>query len=298
VRVLTLLAVGAFLVAGAFLALRRADARSAREAEARERALRQARDQQAATAEILGVIAASPPDLQRVLDAIARNAARVCDGLHAVVFRFDGAEIRLTAHHGVSSARLKALEQRYPRGPDDETPTARAIRAAAVVHFPDIPSDPDVPTWRREVRFDGALIDLVAHYGMSAESLEEYRRIYPLSPAANTTVVRSIRDGVIVHTPDLLEDPSEPVRRLAEIGRYRTVIVVPMSRSGRAVGAIGVARSDPSGGPRPFTASPSSPRSGAARATSSTSASASPGATRRSARSASRGGGTTLRSGR
>ena len=92
--------------AGAFLALRRADAREARETEAQERSLRRARDQQAATAEILGAIAASPPDLQRVLDTIARNAARVCDGLFAVVFRFDGTLIRFAAHHGLSSARV------------------------------------------------------------------------------------------------------------------------------------------------------------------------------------------------
>ena len=86
-RVAVLLAFGLALAAGVVLLLRAADARRPREAAAPELALRQARDQQAATAEILGAMAASPPDLQRVLDTIARNAARVCDGLYAVVFR-------------------------------------------------------------------------------------------------------------------------------------------------------------------------------------------------------------------
>jgi two-component system, NtrC family, sensor kinase len=153
-RALLLVAFGLVLAVGAALALHRVDARSSREAEARERSLRQARDQQAATAEILAAIAASPPDLQRVLDTIARNAARVCDGLYAVVFRVDGTQIRLAAHHDLSPARLAALGQRYPRrldDEDDEGPMTRAIRDASMVHHPDLLSDPGVPAWLREV---------------------------------------------------------------------------------------------------------------------------------------------------
>ncbi|HEX2502258.1 MAG TPA: GAF domain-containing protein, partial [Methylomirabilota bacterium] len=150
-RALLLVAFGLALAVSAALALRHVDARPSREAEARERSLRQARDQQAATAEILGAMAASPPDLQGVLDTIARNAARICAGPDGSVFRFDGTQIRLAAHHGLSPGRLETFRQRYPRSLDDEaTPTASAIRNASVVHHPDLTSDPDVPTWVRE----------------------------------------------------------------------------------------------------------------------------------------------------
>src|SRR5262249_640239 len=66
-RILVLVALGAAVAAGAVLVLGRAEARGTREGTARDRLLRQARDQQAATAEILATMAASPPDLQRVL---------------------------------------------------------------------------------------------------------------------------------------------------------------------------------------------------------------------------------------
>jgi GAF domain-containing protein len=102
-------------------------------------------------------------------------------------------------------------------------------------------------------RVDGALIHLVAHHGLSAESLEAFRRVYPVPLTADTLAARAIREGTVIHRPDLLSDPSESVRRLAQVGRYRSGIVVPMLRSGNAVGVISVARNGPDGGPRPYT---------------------------------------------
>jgi hypothetical protein len=60
----------------------------------------EAREQQAATAEILAAISNSPTDPSRVFTEIAARAARLCDAYEAVIFQVDGALLRLVAHEG------------------------------------------------------------------------------------------------------------------------------------------------------------------------------------------------------
>src|SRR5262245_29133706 len=62
--------------------------------------LAKAREQQAATADILRVISSSPTDLQRVFADIATSAARLCDAYDATILQVDGDLLRLVAHHG------------------------------------------------------------------------------------------------------------------------------------------------------------------------------------------------------
>src|SRR5262249_38233092 len=57
-------------------------------------------DQQRATSEILRTIAHTQRDMQPVLDALTASATRLCDAVDAYIFRVDGQELRLVAHHG------------------------------------------------------------------------------------------------------------------------------------------------------------------------------------------------------
>ncbi|TME34428.1 MAG: GAF domain-containing protein [Chloroflexi bacterium] len=57
-------------------------------------------ERQTATSEILRVIAASPTEIQPVLDAIAESAARVCGASDAHVYRVEGQVLKQWAHFG------------------------------------------------------------------------------------------------------------------------------------------------------------------------------------------------------
>jgi two-component system, NtrC family, sensor kinase len=62
--------------------------------------LKESLEQQTATSHILGVIAGSPTDLQPVMDAIAENAARLCEANDALIHRIDGDFLKRVANYG------------------------------------------------------------------------------------------------------------------------------------------------------------------------------------------------------
>ena len=78
-----------------------ADQDRGRTVEELERDLAEAREQQAATAEILKVISNSPMNLERVFAGIASSAARICHAYDVVIRRVDGDSLILVAHHGM-----------------------------------------------------------------------------------------------------------------------------------------------------------------------------------------------------
>ena len=62
--------------------------------------LKESLEQQTATSEILGVIASSPTDVQPVFDAVAENAARLCDASDALVYHVDGDVFKWSHSYG------------------------------------------------------------------------------------------------------------------------------------------------------------------------------------------------------
>ena len=59
--------------------------------------LKESLEQQTATSEIFGVIASSPTDIQPVLDAVATNAARLCDATDAQIRLVEGDDNALSS---------------------------------------------------------------------------------------------------------------------------------------------------------------------------------------------------------
>ena len=119
------------------------------EAQAQNRGLTESLEQQTATSEILRVISSSPTDVQPVFDTIVQNVVRLCEGLHAAVFRFDGDLVHLAAHHNIAPTALPEFERVYPLPPSRESLSARAILDRSVVHVPDVERDAEAASSRR-----------------------------------------------------------------------------------------------------------------------------------------------------
>jgi transcriptional regulator with GAF, ATPase, and Fis domain len=128
------------------------EARTRELAEARGR-LSEALERQAATSEILRVISSSPTELQRVLDAVGENAARLCDANNAVIFRLEGDLLRQVASYGglpTTSHPAEGLPVNRGRV------TGRAVFERRTIHVHDlVAEEDDFPEGSRDARRDG-----------------------------------------------------------------------------------------------------------------------------------------------
>ena len=117
------------------------NARLLTELQAKNADLTEALEQQTATSEILRVISSSPTDAQPVFDIIGERAERLCDADISVVSQVDGELIHLVSLHGVTAEGVEAVRRVFPMRRSNETVTARAVRAGAVVHVADVLGD-------------------------------------------------------------------------------------------------------------------------------------------------------------
>jgi signal transduction histidine kinase len=154
-----------------------------------QRELSEAREQQAATAEVLRVISSSPGELEPVFQALLENAVRLCEANFGSLYLYDGEMYRIGALHNTPAAyaELRRREPMFRAGP--ATSYGRVAATKQVIHIADI----------------------------SAE--QAYTDRDPLRVA-----------GV-------------------ELLGARTLLVVPMLKEGRLIGAIGIYRLEV----RPFT---------------------------------------------
>jgi signal transduction histidine kinase len=96
---------------------------------------KEALEQQTATAEVLGVIASSPTDLQPVLNTVAERAARLCGANDATIFQVEDEALRPVARWG-SVPTVMAFGMRYPMS--RAMVSARAIIDSEIIHIEDV----------------------------------------------------------------------------------------------------------------------------------------------------------------
>jgi GAF domain-containing protein len=80
--------------------------------EARTRELSEAREQQAATAEVLRIISSSPGKLEPVFETILANATRLCAAKFGSLYLREGQAFRLFAQHNAPAAYAASVEER------------------------------------------------------------------------------------------------------------------------------------------------------------------------------------------
>src|SRR5262249_28484169 len=98
-------------------------------------------------------------------------------------------------------------------------------------------------------RRDGDLFRAAAYYGYSAE-FRAFHETHPIAPGRGTTVGRTALECQTIHIPDLLADPEYTFLEAQKLGQVRANLGVPLLRGGKPIGALSLARSEPT----PFTA--------------------------------------------
>jgi GAF domain-containing protein/DNA-binding response OmpR family regulator/anti-sigma regulatory factor (Ser/Thr protein kinase) len=119
---------------------RRSTAELEEQLELRTRELAQAREQQAATAEVLRVIASSPGELTPVFEAILANAMRICEARFGHLVLYDGEGFHGAYLHDVPPA-YRELWERGPVRPGPKTGLRRLADTKQVFHVADIAAD-------------------------------------------------------------------------------------------------------------------------------------------------------------
>ena len=181
----------------------------------RTRELRQAREQQSATAEILRIISRSTTDVQPVFEAIVRNFVSLCGSTFGAIYTFDGELLHFAGAHGFSPEQLDGLKAKYPVHVDDRSVlSSRAIRAKAPVHVQDTMSDPHydrqhaaltasrrmlaMPMLREGVPL-GAIVAAWAEAGATPKQHEELLSVFAdqaVIAIENTRLLKELRDSL------------------------------------------------------------------------------------------------------
>ena len=152
------------------------------------RELKEARQQQSATADVLKIISRSTFDLQTVLDALTELAARLCAADIANIWLVEGSASRLAASYQTIESRQKEYLIDLPLGPSRGSCVGRTLLEAKTVHIHDIRDDPE--------------------YELEVGKLEGYRTMLgvPLlregAPIGVLALIRSVRQPF---TPEQIE---------------------------------------------------------------------------------------------
>src|SRR5262249_7352576 len=189
----------------------------------------EAPEQQAATAENLRRIRASPTDVQPVFDAIVESAARLCDAVFSMVCRYDGDLLHYAASHNFTPEVLDRILKTYPKRPDRSMAAGRAILDGRITHVPDLLADRAYAhelalagNWRASLAVpmlcDGKPVGAIAVAKAEATPFSE-RQIQLLSTFADQAVIAIENVRLFNETREALEQQTATSEVLQVISR-------------------------------------------------------------------------------
>src|SRR5262245_15293414 len=205
--------------------------------ESLQRELVEAREQQAATAEILAVISSSVTDANQVFAKIAASAARLCDAYDAAIGQVDGDKIHLVAHYGpIPTTPMVPL---IPGGLP-----ARAALDRQTIHVADLQAETDeYPEGSERARRLGYRTILAVPLMRAGEAIGTITiRRAEARPFTNSQIdlLKTFADQAVIAIENarLLEAEQESKRQLQESLEYQTAMGEVLGVIARAPGDL------------------------------------------------------------
>ncbi|HEX4828577.1 MAG TPA: GAF domain-containing protein, partial [Xanthobacteraceae bacterium] len=106
------------------------------------RELNEALEQQAATSEVLHVIASSPGNLQPVFETMLANAVRICEAKFGTLYLREGDALRAVALHGAPPLFAEERRRNPVIRPSPDTTLGRALATKQTVQIADVQDEP------------------------------------------------------------------------------------------------------------------------------------------------------------
>ena len=217
--------------------------------EVQKREVTEALEHQTATSAILNVISRSPTNAQPVFDAIVESAARLCEAVFSVVWRYDGELLHYAASHNFTPEVHNRLLQTYPKRPDRSLAAGRAILDGTIAHVPDLLADPAYAhefalagNWRASVAVpmlrDGKAVGAISVGKAEAVPFSE-RQIQLLTTFADQAVIaiENVRlfEDVQKRTEDLAELLEQQTATAERARSYQPLDIRPADRARHAI---------------------------------------------------------------
>jgi signal transduction histidine kinase/HAMP domain-containing protein len=166
-----------------------------RKVEERTRDLRDALEQQTATADILRAISSSPTDLESVLVTVAQTAARLCSATDSAIYRVNGGHLRPVAATGSLPT--------HPIPVRRTTITGRAVLTKSMVHVADVlevmeTEYPDARLFQKAVGYRTILASPLIREGVAIGAIIIRRtQVLPFSPR-QIALLQTFADQAII----------------------------------------------------------------------------------------------------